>query len=162
MAAPFFCDLAQGLPVNGRMGVQRRRIRSEERKRGAWRSMRQQFVLGRHMRWCASWTYIAISPCETMVKIGWSRSPAERIFYGADIRRFEKTHGIGRVALVRAYPENVERECLAFMAPDRASTEHREWFHAGPRFRVLLGRLDRRFRGQYGAKIHPPSIPHRE
>jgi hypothetical protein len=54
--------------------------------------------------------------------------------------------GVGRVALFRVYGDDVERWCHRFMAPDRLTVgSYREWYAVGPRFRVLVSMLDRRF-----------------
>jgi hypothetical protein len=88
------------------------------------------------------WTYVAISPCERYAKIGRSGNPVVRVREGFAFRAVERRLGIGRVYLVRAYGLDIERECHDLLAPDQV---HREWFRVGPRFRVLIARLDREF-----------------
>jgi hypothetical protein len=89
-------------------------------------------------------TYFAVSPCERYVKIGSSWSPCVRVREGTGYRKTERALGIGRVVLVRIFDagRELELECHAFLAPDRVANE---WFRVGPRFRVLLARLDREF-----------------
>lgn len=88
------------------------------------------------------WTYIAISPCQRFAKIGRSWNPVIRVREATKWRKVEGLLGIDRVYLTRVYEGGLEleRECHAFLAPDRVASE---WFRVGARFRILVARLDR-------------------
>lgn len=94
--------------------------------------------------------YVAVSECGRAAKIGKSWNPVIRVYEG--LKRDVAVLGVGKLMLIRMFRATsrrsayrLERACHRFLAVDRLSPDSREWFVLGPRFRVLLSRLDRRF-----------------
>lgn len=145
-----FAPIWQGWPLAEKQHGQRRRRKASQREHTA------MYGLG-------SGVYVAISPCGRVAKVGFSWNPIIRVHEGTGWRPIEKRLGIGRVQLVRVYDGDdadfaLEKECHRFLAPE-AIPNANEWFRVGPRLRILIARLDRRFGGvdlrdDFAAALH--------